>query len=330
MTIHAQTIESRRRSGGEKRHAATVGAKVRKDVYSRITDRIIADLEQGVRPWVKPWNAEHLAGRITRPLRHNGTPYRGINVVMLWMAAVAQGYACPLWMTFRQAKELGGFVRKGETGALVVYASTFTATETGEEGEECEREIPYLKGYTVFNCEQIEGLPSHYYARAEAPARPIERIDQAEAFFAHTGAEIRHGGDRAYYAIASDYIQMPPAETFRDAESYAATLAHELTHWTRHPSRLDRDLGRKRWGDEGYAHEELVAEIGAAFLCADLGITPEVREDHAAYVASWLKVLKDDKRAVFQAAAHAQRAVDHLHGLQPKGHGAGAAQECGG
>jgi antirestriction protein ArdC len=299
----------------------------RKDVYCRVTDKIIADLEQGVRPWVKPWNAQHLAGRISRPLRHNGMPYRGINVVMLWMAAVAQGYASPIWMTFRQAKALNGFVRKGETGTLVVYANTFTATQTDEDGEECEREIPYLKGYTVFNREQIEGLPVHYHGRAEAPAHPVARIERAEAFFASTRADIRHGGDRAYYALQPDYVQMPPHETFRDAESYAAVLAHELTHWTRHPSRLDRDLGRKRWGDEGYAREELVAEIGAAFLCADLGIAPEVREDHAAYVASWLQVLKDDKRAVFQAAAHAQRAVDYLHGLQPGTPGANSVRE---
>jgi len=318
MNIHAQAIERGRHGNGLKAAAAPVRAKDRKDVYSRVTDKIIADLEQGVRPWVKPWNAEHLAGRITRPLRHNGMPYRGINVVMLWMAAVAQGYACPIWMTFRQAKELGGFVRKGETGTLVVFANTFTTTETDEDGEESEREIPYLKGYTVFNCEQIESLPAHYYARAEAPARPVECIEQADAFFANTGADIRHGGDRAYYAIEPDYIRMPPPETFRDTESYAATLGHECVHWTRHPSRLDRDLGRKRWGDEGYAREELVAEIGAAYLCADLGITPEVREDHAAYLASWLEVLKDDKRAVFQAATHAQKAVDYLHGLQPK------------
>lgn len=327
MTIHPQEREQQPRINRKKPNAAKARAQDRKDVYSRVTDEIIADLERGVRPWVKPWNAEHLAGRITTPLRHNGMPYRGINVVMLWMAAVAQGYACPIWMTFRQAKELGGFVRKGETGTLVVYANTFTATETDEDGEECEREIPYLKGYTVFNCEQIDGLPTHYYGRTEQPPSPVERIEHADAFFAETRADIRHGGDRAYYAIQADYIQMPPAETFRDAESYAATLAHELTHWTRHPSRIDRDLGRKRWGDEGYAREELVAEIGAAFLCADLGIAPEVREDHAAYVASWLKVLKDDKRAVFQAAAHAQKAVDYLHGLQPKTQGADAARE---
>jgi antirestriction protein ArdC len=146
----------------------------------------------------------------------------------------------------------------------------------------------------------------------------LERIEHAEAFFAHIKAEIRTGGNRAYYAMEPDYVQMPPFETFRDAESHAATLAHELTHWTRHPSRLNREFGRKKWGDEGYAMEELVAELASAFICADLAITPEVREDHAAYIANWLTVLKDDKRAVFTAASHASKAVDFLHGLQPQ------------
>jgi antirestriction protein ArdC len=170
----------------------------------------------------------------------------------------------------------------------------------------------------VFNAEQIEGLPAHYYALAEAPALPLlARIEAADRYFAATGADIRHGGTRAYYAPSSDYIQMPPFETFRDAESYAATLAHETIHWTRHESRLARDFGRKSYGDAGYAREELVAELGAAFLSADLEITPEVRDDHASYIASWLEVLKGDKRFVFSAASHAQRAVDYLHGLQP-------------
>ena len=289
------------------------------DVYSRITDRIVASLEQGVRPWHRPWNAEHAAGRITRPLRHNGQPYSGINVVMLWMEAVEAGYSAPIWMTFRQAKELGAHVRKGEHGATVVYASTFRKTEEDKEtGEEVERDIPFMKGYRVFNVEQIEGLPAHYYASAVAPVlEPAQRDARAEAFFANTGVAIRHGGNQAYYAIGSDRIQMPPFESFRDAESYYATLAHETTHWTRAKHRLDRDFGRKRWGDAGYAMEELVAELGAAFLCADLDLTPEVREDHAAYIQSWLEVLKDDKRAVFTAAAHAQRAADFLHSLQP-------------
>jgi antirestriction protein ArdC len=210
-------------------------------------------------------------------------------------------------------------VRKGETGELVVYADRITRTETNDAGEETERAIPFLKGYTVFNAEQCEDLPAQYTAKAEPPAlTPLQRIDAADRFFAATGIEIRHGGPRAYYAEGPDYVQMPPFETFRDAESHAATLAHELTHATKHDKRLARDLGRVRHGDEGYAREELVAELGAAFLCADLGITPEVREDHAAYIASWLTVLKGDKRFIFTAAGHAQRAADYLHGLQPK------------
>ena len=289
-----------------------------RDVYSRITGKIIADLEQGVRPWLKPWHAEHAAGRIMRPLRQSGFSYKGINVVMLWSASVTKGYASPFWLTFKQALELGGHVRKGESGELVVYADRITRTETNDKGEECEREIPFMKGYTVFNAEQCEDLPAHYTAKAEPPAlTPMQRIDAADRFFAATGATIRHGGTRAFYAEGFDHVQMPPFETFRDAESHAATLAHEITHSTKHEKRLARDFGRARFGDEGYAKEELVAELGSAFLCADLGITPEVREDHAAYIGHWLKALRDDKRLIFTAAAHAQRAADYLHGLQP-------------
>jgi antirestriction protein ArdC len=291
---------------------------VNSDIYQRVTAQIVASLEQGVRPWLKPWNAEHAAGRITRPLRGNGVPYQGINVLMLWGAAVERGYAAPIWMTFKQALELGGCVRKGEKGSQVVYASTFSRTETdGESGEESERDIPFLKGYTVFNVEQIDGLPAHFTAPAEPPLDPVQRIAHAERFFGATGATVRHGGNQACYSVASDFVQMPFFETFRDAESYYATLAHELTHWTRHPSRLDRTFGRKRFGDEGYAMEELVAELGAAFLSADLGLTPEPREDHAAYIGHWLNVLKNDKRAIFTAASHAQRAADFLSNLSP-------------
>jgi antirestriction protein ArdC len=290
---------------------------MRQDVYERITGHIIAELEKGVRPWLKPWNAEHAAGRITRPLRSNGIPYQGINVLMLWSEAVTKGYAAPIWMTFKQAEELGAHVRKGEHGSLVVYASKLTRTETdGATGEESLHEIPFLKGYTVFNVEQIEGLPAHFYATAAPRLDPVQRIERAESFFAATRAEIKHGGNMAYYSLASDHVQMPPFESFRDAESFYAILSHETTHWTRHSSRLDRDFGRKRFGDEGYAMEELVAELGSAFISADLDLTPEVREDHASYIGHWLKVLKDDKRAIFTAASHAQRAADFLHGLQ--------------
>jgi antirestriction protein ArdC len=289
---------------------------MKSDVYERITHRIVTELEQGVRPWLKPWNAEHAAGRITRPLRFNGMPYQGINVLMLWGEAVAKGYAAPIWMTFKQALELGANVRKGEHGSLVVYADRIRRTELDEAtGEEAEREIPFLKGYTVFNVEQIEGLPAHFHAVAEPRLDPVQRIERADLFFAATGADIRHGGSMAYYSATEDRVQMPPFESFRDAESYYATLAHEVTHWTKHGKRLEREFGRKRWGDEGYAMEELVAELGAAFLAADLDLTPEPREDHASYIDHWLKVLKNDKRAIFTAASHAQRAADYLAGL---------------
>lgn len=290
----------------------------RQDIYTRITAQIIAHLETGVRPWVKPWNAEHAAGRITRPLRHNGQPYAGVNILSLWCAASAMGFSSPIWMTFKQSQELGGRVRKGEKGSPVVYASALTRTETDEAtGHDVEREIPFLKAYTVFNVEQIEGLPAHYYAVAKPQTNPLERIAHADAFFASTKADISHGGNRAFYRPATDSIVMPPLEAFRDADSYYATLAHEVTHWTGHQSRLPRDFGGKRFGSEGYAMEELVAELGAAFLCADLGVMLEAREDHSAYIANWLKVLKDDNRAIFTAAAHAQRAADFIHRLQP-------------
>jgi antirestriction protein ArdC len=297
---------------------AKKGKAMRTDIYQRITDQIVAELERGVRPWMKPWNAEHAAGRITRPLRGNGVPYRGINVLMLWSAAIENGYAAPVWMTFRQAAELGANVRKGEKGSLVVYANKITRTETdGESSEETAHDIHYMKGYTVFNVEQIDRLPDHYYAKPAPRTCTIQRIERVESFFAPTRADIRHSGDRAYYACVSDHIQMPLMESFRDAESYYATLAHEETHWTKHPKRLDRDFGRKRWGDEGYAMEELVAELGSAFLSADLELTPALRDDHASYIEHWLKVLKSDSRAIFTASSHAQRAADFLHGLQP-------------
>lgn len=288
----------------------------REDIYTRITNQIIAALEQGVKPWTQPWNAAHAAGHVSRPLRHNGQPYGGINVLTLWASAMNGHYSAPIWMTFRQALELGGHVRKGEKGSPVVYANSVTKSETdAATGDDVERTVPFLKAYTVFNVEQVEGLPGHFYAQAENARNPDERIADAECYFAATRADIRHGGDSAYYSPALDYIQMPPFDAFRDAQSYYATLGHETVHWTRHATRLDRDFGRKRFGDDGYAREELVAELGAAFLCADLGLALEDRADHAAYIGHWLSVLTDDKRAFFTAAAHAQRAVDYLHRL---------------
>jgi antirestriction protein ArdC len=288
-----------------------------KDVYSKVTDKIIADLERGNLTWLQPWQAGHAAGQISKPLRAIGKPYQGINVIMLWASAIEQGFDCPIWLTYKQAVELGGQVRKGEKGSLVVYADTFKKLEANDKGEDIKTAIPFMKGYTVFNAQQIDSLPEHFNARTEPQhSQPIETIEQAERFFSSTKADIRHGGNQAFYSPDRDSVQMPEIQAFRNSESYYATLAHEMTHWTRHETRLNRDFGRKRFGDAGYAMEELVAEIGAAFLCADLGITPETREDHAAYVASWLKALKNDKRAIFTAASYAQRAVDHLHSYQ--------------
>lgn len=297
------------------------------DIYQRVTDQIVASLETGIRPWMKPWSGEYAGGRITRPLRGNGIPYQGINILMLWGAAMERGYSAPIWLTFKQAQALGGMVRKGERGSVVVFASKITRTDLSPKalakgeadeatGEESERDIPFLKGYTVFNAEQIDGLPAHFLAPAEPRLDPVQRIEHAERFFAATGATVRHGGDRAFYRPSTDHVQMPHFETFRDAESYYAILAHELTHWTKHPTRLAREFGRKRFGDEGYAMEELVAELGAAFLSADLDLTPEPRPDHAAYIASWLKALKNDRRAIFTAASYAQRAADFLSGTK--------------
>jgi len=208
------------------------GTGPRIDVYARITDRIVADLEKGVRPWMQPWRSSSAIGRVTRPLRHNGLPYSGMNVLLLWSEAVARGFANLIWMTFKQALELGGAVRKGETGSMVVFASRFTKTETDSAGEEFDREIPFLKAYSVFNVTQIDGLPDHYYGQqAEPVCDPTARIDHADRFFANTGAVIRHGGSQAYYAPSLDIIQMPPFESFRDAASYVAVLSHEATHY---------------------------------------------------------------------------------------------------
>ncbi len=286
------------------------------DLYTRVTDQIIASLEKGVRPWMQPWSAANTTGRIVRPLRANGLPYQGVNVLMLWAEAVERGFNAPSWMTFKQAKELGGHVRKGERGSLVVYASKLIRSEeNAETGEETTRQIPFLKGYTVFNVEQIDGLPDSFRTPAPPRLETVERIEHADRFVTGTGAIVRHGGNRAFYAQRADYIQMPGLQAFRDRESYYATLMHELTHYAGHPSRLGRTFG-KRFADKAYAVEELVAEMGAAFLCADLDLTPQPREEHASYLAHWLDVLKADKRAIFTAASAAQRAADYLNNQQ--------------
>lgn len=298
-----------------------LSANPRADIYQRVTDIIIRDLEQGARSWTKPWTTTSKNSDSIRPLRHDGTPYRGINVLILWSEAIERGYTSSTWMTYRQAQALGAQVRKGEHGVTVVYAKTIERIDDDlMTGDEAVTRIPMLRTYTVFNTDQVDGLPTPTPAQPSSVKESASsRIERADAFIAATGATIVHRGNRACYIPSADCIEMPPYEQFIDtptasaAEGYYATVLHELVHWTSPSHRCNRDLGR-RFGSHAYAREELVAEIGAAFLCAELSITLEPRPDHAAYLANWLSVLKSDKRAIFTAAASAQRAVDWLTG----------------
>ena len=286
------------------------------DLYAKITGKIITDLEQGNLTWRKPWHADHMMGQVSLPLRWNSIPYSGINTLMLWGTAAEKGYASPYWMTFKQALELKAAVCKGEKGSLVVYADKLIKEEENNKGETVTNQIPYLKSYTVFNASQINGLPDHYYTQPKPDfTDPKERLAELEAFFAHTKADI-YTGLKASYNQSTDRIQMPPFESFATVTDYYAVLAHELVHWTKHPTRLNRDLGRKTYGDAGYAKEELVAELGACFLAADLGFEPMPEQKHAAYIQTWLEELQNDKRFIFSAASQAQKAVEYIHGLQ--------------
>lgn len=291
----------------------------RRDVYQDVTNAMVARLESGnLPPWLQPWKAGHAAGPVSRPLRHNGTPYQGVNVLMLWVAAETAGHVSPYWMTYNQAADLGGHVRKGEKGTTVVYASTFKKTEEKADGTTAEKAIPFLKTYTVFNAGQCDNLPAHYYQMATPAPTAGDPLPAVLEFARNTGADIREGGNRAYYNPTADYVQLPPAGTFTTPEAHAGTLVHELAHWTGHGTRLARDFSG-RFGDDKYAAEELVAEMASAFLAADIGFEPTPRDDHAAYLASWLRVMKDDKRAIFTAASHASRVAEYLHSLQPGG-----------
>lgn len=218
-------------------------------------------------------------------------------------------------------------VRKGESGASVVFASHFTKVAIDAGGAEIECDIPFLNDYTVFNCEQIDDLPDHYYSAPNIIAKSLERIEQADRFFDNTGAVIRYGGNQAYYSPPTDHIQLPEPAEFRDVASFIATRAHETLHWTSAAHRLNRDLSRYHKDQRERAFEEMLVELGAAMICADLGIVPELepRPDHAAYIQAWAAILGSDTRAIFQAAAHAQRAVAYLHSLQPSATSEGEA-----
>lgn len=279
------------------------------DTYEAVTNAIIAKLEAGTKPWAPDWISGGVGGGLVMPRRHNGEFYRGINVLLLWATAEERGYRAPTWMTFKQALELGGAVRKGEKSTVIVFFKKLTITEQNEAGEEQDKQIPMLRTYCVFNVEQIDGLPAKYYPAEVELVGGKDRDEAAEAALRSSGADIREGGDKAFYVPSLDYVQMPTFDRFKSTSGFLATLAHELCHWTGHASRLDRSM-KGAFGSKDYAAEELVAEIGAAFVGARLGIVGEHIDNHASYLASWLKALKNDKRAIFRAAALAQTAAD--------------------
>ena len=279
--------------------------------YETLTNRIIAALEQGVSPWAQSWKSTSTP--FTRPRRADGTAYRGVNVLNLYVAKQDRGFKSDFWMTYKKAEELGGQVIKGAKSEKAYYASSFTANRDTED----ERTVPFLKAFAVFNADEIEGLPAHFYGSV-APIVTMphgERHKAADAFIADTGADIRHGGDSAHYNRTHDYIQLPEFADFFNPAAYYSTAFHELAHWSGSEDRLNRTKG-KQFGDSAYAFEELVAELSAAYLCADLGLSPEPREDHASYISHWIKVLKGDPKAIFRAASLAEKAVQFLHDIK--------------
>ncbi|CAH1211661.1 conserved hypothetical protein [Candidatus Nitrotoga sp. BS] len=279
-----------------------------KNIYEKVTNSIITSLEQGVPPWVCPWHD----GNAVPSNLVTGKPYRGINVLMLYVAAMSGNHVDDRWLTFRQANEIGARIRKGEHGTQIVFYRLREIKEkTGEVAETDiaeSRSIPMLKIYTVFNVSQLEAVPERFASR---PARAWQPVEEAEHVLNKTGAVICHGGSRAFYRPSDDFIQLPPQASFAKPEDYYSVALHELCHWTGSSNRLNRELvGRK--DIEAYAYEELVAEIGAAFLCAHCGLS--ARLEHASYINSWLDALRRDKRLIFVAAGAAQKAADFVLG----------------
>jgi antirestriction protein ArdC len=287
---------------------------VKADIYQAVTDKIISAIEQGAGAWRMPWHVEKVSG--VGPINAvSEKAYRGVNVLILWATAMTEGYASPLWATYKQWADLGAKVRTGSRGTQIVFYKKLEPTdaEASEQDDQGRRSRFVAKGFHVFNSDQVDGFD----AVPVSTKSESERIQAVEDFVAQLGADVRHGGSKAFFVPAADYIQIPPLNLFDEVPGYYATLLHELTHWTGHKTRLDRDMSA-RFRTESYAAEELVAELGAAFLCSTLGISSEPRPDHAAYIESWFKVLKGDKRAIFTASSLAQKAADFLYSKQPE------------
>lgn len=268
-----------------------------RDIYAEVTDKIIAQLEAGTMPWARPWNDAHGCSAGFPSNYATGKQYRGINIPLLW----ASGHQDQRWLTYKQAQAIGANVRKGEHGSLVVFYKQWKLNDVNASGEKTEKSIPILRSFVVFNVSQIDGLPEDVKPAEPAPityTRAAELMQQAK---------VGHGGNRAFYSPSNDAITLPHMAQFKSEADYHATALHELTHWTGHKSRMNRDFSG-RFGTDAYAFEELIAEIGAAFLCAESGIAYQTQ--HADYLACWLKVLKSDKKAILTAASQAQKAMD--------------------
>lgn len=286
-------------------------AAVSVKIHEEVTAKIVAELETGVVPWVKPWK-NGAAGQCMPVNAATNRAYRGVNILTLWAAAIGGGYPLPRWLTFRQGQALGGFVRKGEkaTPVVLVKKVTFGDEHKGaaDEADATTKQVTMLRNFWVFNVAQLAELPPHLYA-APAAEQEGERHARAEAFLKATGADVRHGGHRACYIPSADRINLPPFGSFDGPEHYYATSLHEHCHWSGHGTRLDRDLSG-RFGSHAYAAEELIAELTAAFLCAELSIEGQLR--HAEYIGSWLELLRSDAKAVFTAASRASESADYL------------------
>jgi len=271
---------------------------VRRNLYEEVSARIIKELEAGAAPWVRPWAAT--AGQNVPQNAVTNRPYSGCNVILLWLAR-DRGWPTPRFLTFKQAIEAGGNVRKGEHGTKVYFVKQLQVKDSDDEDPDT-RLVPMLREYTVFNVDQCENLPDSIKTGKPMRVRnPDTRDALADDFLRSTGADIREGSGEAYFAPSRDFISLPAFAAFK-----------ELTHWTGHKARLDRDL-KNRFGSRQYAAEELIAELGAAFLCAEFGFDGDVR--NAGYIATWIELLKADKRAFFTAASRAQAAADYLRGL---------------